>query len=145
MSMMDSQHFINNLWRWKCGLPELTPTEEHIELTDLEHTEWSPEFERLMRNRLVFGAIRYGRMGHGELPPGKPVYDRCESIRRRLERWERSGNAEWLVDIANMALLMYEERMHPDWHFRAVDGDDTDSYHDNILEGKYNIEQKDEH
>lgn len=31
-----------------------------LRLTDLERSEWSPRFERLMRNRLVMGALRYG-------------------------------------------------------------------------------------
>ena len=123
---------MNNLWRWKCGLPELGP-KQFTPLQDMKETEWSPEFEQAMRNRLVFGAFRYGKMGHGSIPPGKPQYDRVASIRARLERFERTGNAEWLVDIANMALLIYEEHVHPNFHFRAVDGDDEDSYHDKIV------------
>lgn len=135
MSSVERQIFIDNLWRWKCGLPErdYRMVAEPINLYEYEHTEWSPAFERLMRNRLIFGAIRYGRMGHGCVPRGKPAYDRCESIRYRLNLFERTGNAEWLVDIANLALLMFEERQHPDWHFDAVDGDSPQAYHDKTI------------
>jgi len=128
-----NKFFLNNLWRWKCGLPELQPEQTtFVDIKELRKTEWSPEFEQKMRNRLVFGAIRYGRMGHGRIPPGKPEYDRCASIRARLERFEKTGNSEWLIDIANMALLIYEERVHPNFHFAHVDGDAEDSYHDKI-------------
>lgn len=121
------RQFLDNLWRWKCGMSETTTEIKALpSLDDLKLSEWSPEFEQLMRNRLIFGAIRYGPMGHGGIPRGKPTYDRCESIRQRLTRYEQTGNAEWLVDIANMALLMYEERYHPNFHFHSVD----DGYHD---------------
>ena len=130
-----SRIHLDNLWRWKCGLPEQEwPISSEFQLDELFQTEWSPEFEKAMRHRLVFGAIRYGRMGHGGIPPGKPEYDRVASIRARLNRFERTGNAEWLVDIANMALLIYEERVHPTFHFKHVDGDDKESYHDKIVE-----------
>lgn len=132
ISMAKSSDFLCNLWRWKVGLPELdlNSPQEKIDLTGLKETEWSPKFEYLMRNRLIMGALRYGKMGHGSIPKGKPKYDRVESIRKRLEFFVETGNAEWLVDIANMALLMFEERVHDNFHFEPVD----DGYHDSIIE-----------
>ena len=130
---MDNTHFLRNLWRWKCGLPEEEYDKPTHSLEQLQRTEWSTEFEHLMRNRLIMGALRYGCMGHGSVPKGKPVYDRCESIRQRLLRYETTGNAEWLVDIANMALLMFEERVHPRHNFTHIDGDADSNYHDRVL------------
>lgn len=127
---MDRDYYMRNLWRWKAGLLENPPHKPNPNLwPEYQRTEWSPDFERLMRNRLVQGAIRYGRMGHGSIPSGKPKYDRMESIRKRLMFYEATGNAEWLVDIANMALLMFEERYHSNFHLDSVD----DGYHDEIL------------
>ena len=37
--------------------PRFTPAD----IDRLEQTEWSPEFERLMRNRLIMGALDTGR------------------------------------------------------------------------------------
>lgn len=87
-------------------------------LDELAASEWSPEFERLMRNRLIMGALRYGKLG----TPGKQVYDRLSSIRRRLMNYECSGNLELLVDIANLALCEFVECHHPLRHWHAVDG-----------------------
>lgn len=129
-----NQPFLDNLWRWKTGIPEKeigVPSPKKLE--ELSKTEWSTEFEKRMRNRLIFGAYRYGQMGHGRIPAGKPTYDRCESVRKRLGFFEQTGNAEWLVDIANLALLIYEERVHPKFHFKHIDGDTDESYHDNII------------
>lgn len=123
--------FLDNLWRRSAGLSE-THTDARKQLPTLEElkvTEWSDEFERLMRNRLIMGAIRYGPMGHGSIPRGKPTYNRTESIVQRIKLFRKTGNAEYLIDVANFALLLYEERNHTNWHFKSED----DMIHDTII------------
>ena len=80
-------------------------------------SEWSTEFETLMRNRLIIGALRYGKL-HAK---GKPQYDRLGRILDAIKLYQEDGNNEHLVDIANMALLEYEEGAHPKKHFSASD------------------------
>jgi hypothetical protein len=110
--------FINNLWRWKCNLPEKEQSEtSYLNLEDLKKTEWSTEFENLMRNRLIMGAIRYGKLGD----KNKPQYDRIQSCKDRLDAYEKTGNTEHLVDVANLALLTFVEDDHPEKHFHAID------------------------
>ena len=77
-------------------------------LEELRRTEWCPGFERLRANRLVMGAFRYGRLG----AEGKPLYARASCMQRRLEDHKRDGNAEHLVDVANLAMLEYVEGKH---------------------------------
>jgi hypothetical protein len=126
----DLRHWFDNLWKWKCNLPEEEDVVVKLDsLEDLHKSEWSPEFEKLMRNRLIQGSMRYGKMGHGSIPKGKPRYDRCNSIRKRLKIYEDTGNLEMLVDIANFALLLFEERYHPNSHFKSID----DGEHDKIV------------
>lgn len=89
-------------------------------LADLARTEWSHRFERLMRNRLVIGAMRYGLL-HA---PGKKRWDRVAGMQKRLRQYQDTGNLEYLVDVANLALLEFEEGQHPNKHFGAAqDGD----------------------
>ena len=83
----------------------------------LRETEWSKEFEELLRARLVFGAIRYGRLNDKR----KRKYDRISSCISRLEEYRRTGNDELLVDVANFCMLEFEEGFHPNKHFRSVD------------------------
>lgn len=85
-------------------------------LAERRETEWSPSFEKLMRNRLIMGSYRYGL-----LHAPKPKWDRIASIRRRLDRYEQTGNTEHLVDVANLCLLEYEEGLHPNKHFSSSD------------------------
>lgn len=84
---------------------------------DLSRTEWCPEFERHMRDRLVMGAMRYGRMG----APGKPQYDRVPDMIRRLKAYAAAGNLEHLIDTACIAMMEYVEGDHPNRHFVAQD------------------------
>lgn len=113
---MTLQLFFENAWRWKCGLAEndiyTIPSYE-----ELKETEWSKDFEQLMRNRLIMGAIRYGRIGVN----GKPQYDRIPSMIKRLQRYSENGNKEFLVDVANLCLLEFVECNHPHQHFHAID------------------------
>jgi hypothetical protein len=85
--------------------------------TELERTEWCEEFERLQRNRLIIGALRYGRLG----APGKPQWDRVPDMIRRLEAYQADGNLEHLVDVANLAMAAFVEDRHPERHFAAAD------------------------
>lgn len=80
-------------------------TDPEKTLESLRQSEWSPEFEKLMRNRLVMGALRYGLL-HAE---GKPQYDRVQAILDRALMYEKTMNKEFLVDIANLSLLEFEE------------------------------------
>ena len=125
--MRERSWYDKHRWRLKHGLPEIE-VEGHL-LDELRETEWSPMFEKLMRNRLLMGALRYGRMGHGNIPKGKPVYDRVTSIEKRLGFFKEDKNLEWLVDISNMCLLIFEEKSIPNSHFSSVD----DVYHDEII------------
>jgi hypothetical protein len=84
----------------------------HIE--ELRESEWSNEFETLMRNRLVVGGLRYGKFG-------KSSFRYMQSLRAHLESYEKTGNTERLVDIANYAMLEFAEPSHPRAHFKAVD------------------------
>jgi len=111
--------FLRAAWRDLTGLPpepEPAPYASLPDARELERTQWSPGFERLMRNRLIVGAYRYGPIG----APGKPAYDRVGAVAARLAAYQASGNKELLVDIANLALLEFVECRHPRAHFRAA-------------------------
>lgn len=86
-------------------------------LEELQKSEWSQQFEKYMRNRLIVGAIRYGLLNQ----PEKVKYNRVDSIRQRLDLYTETGNQEHLVDIANLCLLEFEEPNHKTAHWKAQD------------------------
>jgi hypothetical protein len=116
---MDTSFYLKNLWRWKCGLPEIdiSKPQDKINIDELRKSEWSPRFEKLMRNRLIMGAIRYGKL-HAA---GKPDYNRIGSILKRIKQYETTKNKELLVDIANLCLLEFEEGIYPESNFTVID------------------------
>jgi hypothetical protein len=83
----------------------------------LQASEWSDVFEKLQRNRLIMGALRYGKLGVS----GKPKYDRVANIRARLKLYEENGNLELLVDVANLCVCEFVEGQHPKRHWNATD------------------------
>lgn len=91
-----------------------------IDVASLRATEWSPQFEQLMRNRLVLGAVRYGLM-HDKTRRYKNV----QSAIKRLETYLDTGNQEHLVDAANLCLMEFvKPGSHPQPHLSPVDDGD---------------------
>lgn len=86
-------------------------------LDELRVSEWSDEFEHLMRLRLLMGRFRYSRIRD----PSRPGFDAVASALRRLERYRETGNLEFLVDVANLCLVEFETSAHPLKHFEATD------------------------
>lgn len=118
---MNGHPRFHNLWRWKCGLKEELPVTKKVPgLHSLRKTEWSKRFEKMMRDRLIMGALRYGLL-HAK---GKPQYDRMASAERRIKLYKRTGDIGLLADIANMCLLEFEEGTHPKRHLAEGDGEE---------------------
>lgn len=114
--MLTRRYYQENSYRLCHGIAETAPKDSYF-IDSLRDSEWSIEFETLMRNRLVMGALRYGKL-HAS---GKPPYDRVTSCKRRLDLYAQTGNLEYLVDAANMCLLEFEEGVHPLRHWESID------------------------
>ena len=115
---MNRNYYLMNLWRWKCGLPEKGKEQaEKMRYEDVKKSELSDEFEQLMRNRLAVGAYRYGLIG----APNKPKFNHVKSMIKRLQEFDRTGNKEFLVDVANLCLVEFAECHHPNEHFNSID------------------------
>lgn len=89
------------------------------DLNSLRESEWFPEFEQLMRNRLVLGSFRYGLIEH----KAKMNYRMFDYLREKVDVYAATGNKEALVDIANMAGLEFMFPSHPNAHWSAGDDD----------------------
>ena len=103
--------------RLTAGIHADHPGTKRESLESLRQSEWSPEFERLMRNRLIMGRYRYGLMQRTDALQ----YDRVGSAMDRLRKYTENGNTEHLVDVANLMLLEFEHGQHPRKHFMAQD------------------------
>jgi hypothetical protein len=95
--------------------------EKPMTYDELKTSEWSIRFEELMRNRLMMGSYRYGKKLHDPRAPG---FSCVRHIRDRISRYEYDGNLEWLVDVANFAMLEFMHSQHPNAHFKSTDRKD---------------------
>lgn len=94
------------------------PPKRKLSLEDL-FSNWSSKFERLMRNRLAMGALRYGMIKR-QATLGSP-FDVLGAIKPKLDGYKRTGNTEYLVDAANYLMLVFEIDPHPNKHFQSLD------------------------
>jgi len=91
----------------------------HKPLAVLRKTQWNTVFERMCRNRLLFGGYRYGEL-HTE---SSKSCSSVEDIKLRLDLYTKTGNLEYLVDAANYAMLEFTYSKHKNAHFKS--GDDN--------------------
>lgn len=106
----------------QAGLSE--PKKPRFKLSDLkllEESEWSSNFETLMRNRLIMGALRYSTFQEIRTKPKGGHWRFKETLTKMIESYEQTGNSEFLVDAANYCLLAFEFDPHPTKHFYAQD------------------------
>jgi hypothetical protein len=96
----------------------------HEKLTFLEKvpdTEFSVPYVQGMIDRMNMSYFKYGLVS--EAYPDK--VDAIASLRKRLERYEETGNTEWLMDVGNFAMIEYMHPRHPNAHFESTDSDQS--------------------
>lgn len=93
-----------------------TPIEEY----GAPSSEFSEEFVVGMRKRMAVSFHKYGKV---EDAFGK--VDEIDSLITRLKRYQDDGNTEWLMDVANFAMIEWMQPAHPDAHYRPTDSDES--------------------
>jgi hypothetical protein len=84
-------------------------------------TEFSERFVQGMRDRMGVSYFKYGPVAAAY--PSR--VDAIESLKRRLDKYAEDGNAEWLMDVANFAMIEFMHPRHAGAHFRATDSDES--------------------
>lgn len=97
----------------------LPPPKSKLDFASLQKTQWSDEFEKLMRNRMIMGGIRYGSLPSQRL--GKRKYDDLGTLKAKITLYEKTRNKELLVDAANYLMIIFELDNHPLAHFNSTD------------------------
>jgi len=104
---------------------------DHMNVTamaaSLEHiltSEYNEEFDRLRKNRMVMSFYKYGpvKENYNKVSTdGAALVDAVKSLKLRLNEYLRTGNTEFLVDVANFAMIEYMYPQHSGAHFKATD------------------------
>jgi hypothetical protein len=80
-------------------------------------SEFSNKFVQGMADRMSMSYFKYGLVS--EAYPHK--VNAIESLRARLDKYEQTGNIEYLMDIGNFAMIEFMFPKHPKAHFKSED------------------------
>lgn len=83
--------------------------------------DYSEEFDTLRKNSILQSHYKYGWMS--ETYP--ELADPFGSLEKRVELYKQTGNADWLVDIANFAMIEFMHPAHKNFHFRRTGSDES--------------------
>lgn len=114
------EEFCMDLWRDLAGLSPI-PDDDVPSLETLQESEWSPEFERLMRLFLVMGALRYDSYYRRRSNPDYTAFNWAQTAIKKLQRYLSTGDRRLLIDAANYCMTEYEWGRHPLRHFSTFD------------------------
>lgn len=81
-------------------------------------SEMSEKFLQGMGDRMSVSYHKYGAVVES-------TSDHIESLQKRLEKYASDGNTEWLMDVANFAMIEFMNPRHPNAHYRATDADES--------------------
>lgn len=93
----------------------------NIKIIDKLKTQISEKFIQGMVDRMFTSYYRYGPIQDGF--PHKVNAIGC--LHMRLKKYEETGNTEWLMDVANFAMIEFILPSHPNAHFRATEGEES--------------------
>ncbi len=76
---------------------------------------------QMMANRMAVSEQKYGVLEINYPGPGNSL----ASLIERLGKYDDTGNTEWLLDVANQAVIEFLFPSHALAHFRATDSDES--------------------
>lgn len=84
--------------------------------------EYSDKFDELRRNRVEVSFYKYG--------PAKDNFstgnvNAIATMEKCIEKYNATGNTEYLCDAANYAMFEFMYPQHPKAHFRATDSGES--------------------
>jgi len=96
-------------WKPKVSRPYVYPRDDYWDAI------------QMMANRMGVSETKYGPIEDNYPAPA----DAVGTLYERLERYEETGNTEWLLDVANMALIEHLRPAHPKAHFVATGAEES--------------------
>ena len=92
-----------------------------MDIKEILGTEFSEDFVQKMKNRMVVSFCKYGSIAEGYPKNVNAI----ESLKVRLEKYEETGNTEFLCDVANFAMIEFMLPRHEKAHFKPTDSNES--------------------
>jgi len=85
------------------------------------NSEFSETFVQRMLKAMEMSFFKYGLVA--DAYPAK--VDAIRSLKARLAKYEETGNADYLVDVANFAMIETMGPRHPQFFWKATDSSES--------------------
>jgi hypothetical protein len=82
--------------------------------------DFNEKFSELMLNRMVVGYAKYGPWKKNRVD-----VDIWKNIEARWNKYRETGNTEFLIDLANFAMMEFTLPLHPKAFFKGTDSLDA--------------------
>ena len=86
-------------------------------MKDILKSEYSEKFDTLRKNRMEVSFHKYGPVKENY---GNKLVKAVDNLRARLDLYDRTGNTEYLADVANFAMIEFMYPQHPKAHFNNL-------------------------
>lgn len=83
-------------------------------------SEYNVEFLQGMLNRKSVSYLKYGAM-----EVNSKFVDEVACMQERLQRYLDTGNTEWLMDVANFAMILFSHPDHDTAHYRPTSAEES--------------------
>lgn len=89
--------------------------------SDILKTEYSERFDTLRKKAMETSYYKYGplKKNYSEYS----CMDAIGNLKKRLEMYEKTGNTEFLVDVANFAMIEFMYPQNENAHYKPTDSD----------------------
>lgn len=93
-----------------------------MNISEIVNSEYSQEFDQLRKNRVVQSFFKYGPVKENY---SNGLIEAMASAKRCIEKFEATGNTEYLCDAANYLMFEFMYPQHPKVHFRATSSEES--------------------
>lgn len=90
-----------------------------MDIEKILSTEYSEKFDDIRKNMMCVSYYKYGSM-KDNYKQHKTI-DAIGSLKKRLKKYEETGNTEFLADIANFAMIEFMYPQHLNAHYTPTD------------------------
>jgi hypothetical protein len=102
-------------------------------------SEFSEKFVKGMKKRMEMSYFKYGPV---ETNYKNKLINGIESLKIILQKYEDTGNIEFLMDVANFAMIEWMFPQHEKAYFKATDSNESPGVHGMGINEVKNFEQQ---
>lgn len=92
-----------------------------MDVAGILKTEYCPEFDEIRKKQMATSYFKYGPVAQN-YPQN---VDAIASAKLRIEKYEQTGNTEFLADAANELMIEFMRPRNPKAHYTPSDSDES--------------------